>query len=74
MTTIPPPGPTRTPGGFGIELRLGAAVIRAPASSKEDYRPQAILRLYRPSSLDDRIRHSIIVSQLCYFDIYVSTK
>ena len=35
MTTIPPPGPTRTPGGFGIELRLGAAVIRAAASHSE---------------------------------------
>ena len=39
MTTTPPPGPTRTPGGFGIDPRLGAAAITAPAASKEDYCP-----------------------------------
>ena len=39
MTTTPPPGPTRTPGGVGIDPRLGAAAITAPAASKEDYCP-----------------------------------
>ena len=45
MTTTPPPGPTRTPRGFGIDPRLGVAALRAPAASKEDYRPQAIYQL-----------------------------
>ena len=48
MTTTPPPGPTRTPGGFGIDPRLGAAALRVPAASREDFRPQAILKLHRP--------------------------
>ena len=54
MTTTPPPGPTRPPGGFGINPRLGAVALKAPAASKEDSRPQAILKFYRPSSLDYR--------------------
>ena len=54
MTTTLPPGPIRTPKGFGIDPRLGAAALRAPAASRKDYRPQAILRLHRPSSLDYR--------------------
>ena len=40
MTTTPPPR------GFGIDPRLGAAALRAPAASREDYRPQAILNLF----------------------------
>ena len=51
------------PGGFGIDPRLGAAALRAPAASKEDYRPQAILKLHRPSSLDYRVRHELPVKQ-----------
>ena len=41
MTTTPPPGPAGTPrgGGVGIDPRLGAAALRAPTASKEDYRP-----------------------------------
>ena len=57
MTTTPPPGPTRTPRGFGIDPRLGAAALRATAASKEDSHPHAILKLQRPSSLDYRARH-----------------
>ena len=53
MTTTPPPGPTRTP----IDPKLGAAAPRAPAASREDSRPQAILKFHRPSSLDYRARH-----------------
>ena len=33
MTTTQPQGPTCTPGGFGIDPRLGAAALRAPAAS-----------------------------------------
>ena len=49
------------PEGFGI-VRLGAAALRAPAASKVDYRPQAILKLHRPSSLDYRVPHELPVS------------
>ena len=61
MTTTPPPGPTRTPRGFGLDPRLGAAATRAPAASREDSRPQAILKFHRPSSLDYRARHGLPV-------------
>ena len=47
------------PGGFGIDPRLGAATLRAPAASKEDYRSQAILKLHCPSGLDYRVRHEL---------------
>ena len=69
MTTTPPLGPTHTPGGFGIDPRLGAAALRAPAASREDSCPQAILKFYRPSSLDYRARHGLPVNLLvilCY--------
>ena len=63
MTTALPPGPTSTPRGmgFGIDPRLGVAALRAPAASKEDYRPQAILRLHHPNRLDYRGRHELPV-------------
>ena len=32
-------------GGFGIDPRLGAAALKAPAAYKDDSRPQAILKL-----------------------------
>ena len=35
MTTTLPLGPT-PPGGLGIDPRLGAAALRAPAASRED--------------------------------------
>ena len=62
MTTTPPPGPTRTPRGFGIDPRLGEATLRVPAASKEDSRPQTILKFHRPSSLDYRARHGLLVT------------
>ena len=55
MTTTLPPGPTRNPGGFGIDPRLGAATLRAPAASKEDIRPQAILKFQPRISFDYRV-------------------
>ena len=64
MTTTPPPGPTRTPRGFGIDPRLGAAALRAPAASREDFHPQAILKLHRPSSLDYRARHRLQIDPI----------
>ena len=49
------------PGGFGLDPRLGAAATRAPAASREDSRPQAILKFHRPRSLDYRARHGLPV-------------
>ena len=40
MTTTPP----------RIDPRLGAAALRAPAASRENSRPQAILKFHRPSA------------------------
>ena len=45
------------PGGFGINPRLGAAALRAPAASKEDSRPQAILRFQPRNTFDYRVRY-----------------
>ena len=42
MTTTPP----------RIDPRLGVAVLRAPAASREDSCSQAILKFHHPSSLD----------------------
>ena len=45
MTTTPP------------NLRLGAAALRAPAASREDSRPQAILKLRPRNSFNYRVRY-----------------
>ena len=45
MTTTPP----------RIDPRLGAAALRAPAASREDSRPQAILKLQHRNSIDYRV-------------------
>ena len=45
------------PEGFEIDSRIGAAAPRAPTVSKEDSRPQAILKFRPPSSLDYKARH-----------------
>ena len=57
MTTTPPPGPTRTPREVGIDPRLCAATLRAPAASKEDSRPQAILKFQPRNCFDYRVRY-----------------
>ena len=57
MTTTPNPGPTRAPEGFGIDPRIGAAATKTPAASREDYRPQAILKLQPRYSFDYRVRY-----------------
>ena len=49
------------PRGFGVDPKIGAAALRAPASSREDSRPQAILKFHRPSSLDYKARHELLV-------------
>ena len=40
-----------------INPRLGAAALRAPAASREDSRPQAILKLQPRNSFDYRVRY-----------------
>ena len=45
------------PEGFEIDSRIGAAAPRAPTASKENSRPQAILKFRPPSSLDYKARH-----------------
>ena len=47
MTTTPPK----------IDLRLGAAALRAPAASREDFHSQAILKLQPRNSFDYRVRY-----------------
>ena len=47
MTTTPP----------RIDPRLGAAALRAPAASREDSRPQAILKFQPRNSFDYRVRY-----------------
>ena len=58
MTTEQPPGQTCIRGA-GIDPRQGAAALRASAASREDSRPQAILKFHRPSSLDYRAYHGL---------------
>ena len=45
------------PRGVEIDPRLGAAALRAPAASKEDFHPQAILKLQPRNSFDYRVRY-----------------
>ena len=59
MTTTPP----------RINPRLGAATLRAPAPSREDSRPQAILKLQPRNSFDYRIRYE---SQLWGSNFYLN--
>ena len=48
-------------GGFGIDPRLGAAALRASVVSREDSRPQHILKFYHHSSLNNRAHHGLTV-------------
>ena len=56
MWSLWQPHPTQDqpapPGGVEIDSRIGAATPRAPAASKENSCPQAILKFRPPSSLD----------------------
>ena len=45
-------------------LELGLAVTRAPTVSREDFRPQAILKFHCPSSLDYRPRYGLLVTMV----------
>ena len=61
MRSFCQPHPTQDqpapPEGFEIDSRIGAAALRTPTASKEDSRPQAILKVRPPSSLDYKARH-----------------
>ena len=53
MGSLWQPHPTqdqsKPPGGFEIDHRIGSAATRAPAASKVDSCPQAILKFHHPS-------------------------
>ena len=53
-----------TSRGFRIDPLLSAVTLRAPAASREDSRPQAILKFHCSSSLDYRARHGLPVYEL----------
>ena len=53
MTTKTNPGPTQE--GIEIDSRIGAAATKAPAASREDSHPQAILKFHHPNSLDYKV-------------------
>ena len=48
---------TASPEGFGIDPRIGAAALRAPAASMVDSHPQAILKLRPRNGFDYRVRY-----------------
>ena len=54
MTTTPP----------RINPRLGAAALRAPAASREDYCSQAILIFQPRNSFDYRVRYEPLLRYL----------
>ena len=61
MTTTPPQYQPAPPGGFGIDPRLGAAALRALATS-----------IHQPSSLDYRVRNKLSVSNSLDLNRYSS--
>ena len=61
MTTTPP----------RIDPRLGAAALRAPAASREDSRPQAILKLQPRNSFDYRVRYEPQLIETSIFHKYL---
>ena len=73
MGSLWQPHPTQDqpapPGGFEIDPRIGAAATRAPAASKVDSHPQAILKFHRPSSLDYRARYGLPVKNPLYHSV-----
>ena len=52
-------------GGFGIDHRLGVAALRIPAASREDFRPQAILKFHCPSCLNYKACHGHPIPPSC---------
>ena len=54
-------GQGKPPRPCHIRLQGSLATIRAPAVLLEDYRPQAILKFHRPSSLDYRACYGLPV-------------
>ena len=52
------------PEGFEIDSRIGAAAPRAPAASREDSCPQAVLKFQPRNCLDYRVRYEPQISLL----------
>ena len=55
------------PGGFEIDPRIGAAAPRAPAASKENSCPQAILKFQPRNSFDYRVRYEPQLNRVSLF-------
>ena len=70
MGTLWQPHPTQDQpapqGGFGIDSRIGAAAPRAPAASRENSRPQAILKFQPCNSFDYRVSYEPQLAQVLY--------
>ena len=63
------------PGWCRIDPGLGAAAIRVPAASREDSRPQAILKFQPRNSFDYRVRYEpqlLLVNYLLLANSFVS--
>ena len=77
MGTLWQPHPTQDQpspaGGFGIDSRIDADALRAPAASKENSRPQAILKFQPRNSFDYRVHYEPQLSTLykIYRNIYI---
>ena len=71
MATTMPPDQPAPPGFFWIDTRLGTAALRARAASNNSH-PQAIFKFHRPSSLDYRARHRLLVQVHTVFDTHFS--
>ena len=76
MGTLWQPHPTQdqptSPGGFGIDSRICAAATKAPAASREDYCPQAILKFKPRNSFDYRVRYEPQLSLPLYLLLVAS--
>merc|ERR1711928_193673 len=57
MTTTPPHDQPAPPGWCRIDPGLGLAATRVPAASRENSRPQAILKFQPCNSFDYRVRY-----------------
>ena len=63
------------PGGFGNNPRIGVATTRAPAASREDSYPQAILKFHCPFSMDYRARYGLpVAAHLSIIDFHGQTQ
>ena len=65
----PPHDHPAHPGWYRIDPGLDAAATRVPSASREDSRPQAILKFHRPISFDNRACDGLPVKSESIFRI-----